>query len=236
MEMVMTATSLKGKIRKVRNGLEWSVVELPHEVPAIHIFTDPVKRSHVIRMPDKESNRSTDMDYLHELGHALLCEQVHPVFAATGMFVDHREKQQQYNAIVPALNAATDWFVGHWLMELAPKQARELLRENLTLVEGIVKHPEPPPVEIILDASQVIAQAVLYLGKRTDCSGVLQTATDAFLAIPPGEPSADACCRLVNTLMAVYTPQRARLVNDGQIDLWEAYLPADSATEVPVPS
>ena len=221
----MKTISLKSLIKKVRRDLKWPVLEQPDESPMIRIISYPRTKSHVILIPDKLHNRSSDLDYLHELGHATLCEKVHPVFSASSQFAAPDNKRQ-FLIVIPALTAACDWFIGHWQLEQSPQESRKLLQESIPLAEEVLGEPTLPPLEIILDASLLIAQGIHYLEEPIDCSGVLKVAVDAFLSVPPEKPSAENCVALVNLLMATYTEQRARLLRDDGFYLWEVYQPA----------
>ncbi|MBT0665605.1 hypothetical protein KI809_14950 [Geobacter pelophilus] len=220
----MKKKSLKTLIKQVRAELEWPILEKSHEMPVIRIASYPRTRSHVFLMPNKLHNKSTDLDYLHELGHAYLCEKVHPVFSATSQFSSEKDKRQFLMAI-PALNAACDWFIGHWQMELSPQEARKQLQENIPIAEEVLAAPQLPPLEIILDAALLIAEGINYLEEPFECQGVLKTVVDAFLSVPPGQPSADNCSLLVNRLMSTYTDHRARLINQDGYHVWDIYLP-----------
>lgn len=221
----MRTRSLKSLLKKVRRDLTWPVLEQPGELPMIRIVSYPRTQSHVILIPDKLHNRSSDLDYLHELGHATLCEKVHPVFAANSQFAAPDNKRL-FLMVIPALNAACDWFVGHWQLELSPQEVRTHLRESLPLAEEVLGEPTLPPLEIILDASLLIAQGIRYLDEPIDCGGVLKIAVDAYLSMPPDKPSAESCVTLVNLLMAIYSDHRARLVHDSGFYLWEVCQPA----------
>jgi len=221
----MHSKNLKSLIKKVRNQLDWPLLEQSHESPVIRIVSYPRSKSHVILKPDKLHNRSSDLDYLHELGHATFCEKIHPVFSATSQFAP-QDNRRDYLVVIPALNTACDWFIGHWQLEVAPQAARKQLQESLPLAEEVLGEPRIPPVEIVLDASLLIAQAIHYLDEPIDCGGVLKVAVDAFLSVPPEKPTAENCVLLVNRLMATYTDQRARLLHDGEFHVWEVYRPA----------
>jgi hypothetical protein len=223
----MKSKSLKSQIKKALDGLEWPILIEPHEMPVIRIVSNPHKKSHIILMPDKIHNRSSDLDYLHELGHATLCERVHPVFAVNILFAPLTNKKQ-FLPVIPAFNAACDWFVGDWQMEISPKAARKQLEENVPLAEEVLGAPQIPPLEIILDASLIIAQSIHYLDDPIDCVGPLKLAVDAFISIPPDKPSLHMCVFLTNRLMATYTDQRVRFNEAGDASAWEVYT-ADKA-------
>lgn len=223
----MNSKNLRSLAKKVRSQLDWPVLEQSHESPVIRIVSYPNTKSHVILKPDKLHDRTNDLDYLHELGHAFFCEKVHPVFSASSQFAPQGNKRQ-FLIVIPALSAACDWFIGHWQIELSPKEARKHLTESLPVAEDILGEPTLPPLEIVLDASLLIAQAIRYLDEPIDCGGVLKSAVDAFLSVPPEKPTVENCVLLVNRLMATYTDQHARLVNDGAFFVWEVYQPDDA--------
>lgn len=228
----MKKKSLKSLIRQVRSELEWPVLEQPHEMPVIRVVSYPRTHSHIILMPDKLHNKSSDLDYLHELGHAYFCEKVHPVFSATGQFAS-QENKRLFLQVIPALNAACDWFIGHWQLELSPQVAREQLRESLVVAEEVLGAQQLPPLDIILDASLLIAQGIHYLDEPFECVGLLKTIVDAFLTMPPDQPSAENCLQLVNRLMATYTDHRARLVFDGEFHVWDVEASAGAGADDP---
>lgn len=230
----MTKKSMKSLIKQVRQELQWPVLERPSEMPVIHIVSYPRNKSHVFLVPEKLHDRSSDLDYLHELGHARFCEQVHPVFASNSQFASEANKRQ-FMMVIPALNAACDWFIGYWQMELSPEEAQKQLREGLVIAEEVLEAAQLPPLDIILDASLLIAQGIHYLKEPIECGGVLKTVVDAFLSVSPENPDAENCVALVNRLMATYTNYRARLVLDDGYHVWDVYL-TDTAPDGSAPA
>jgi hypothetical protein len=227
----MKTESVKNLVKRARGELQWPVLEQPHELPVLRVISYPRTRSHVILVPDKkQQKRSTDLDCLHELGHATLCERVHPVFSASSHFAS-QESERHFLVAVPALNVACDWFVSQWQMMLSPQLSRKQIRKGLSVAEEVLGADQLPPLEIILDAAGVIAQNIHYLGEPIECEGVLQQAVDACLSIPPEQPSAENCQLLVNLLMATYTDYRVRLLHEDEIYTWEIYQPAPAAGE-----
>jgi hypothetical protein len=218
----MKSKSLKSLIKTALKNLTWAYVDRPHDIPVIRIASNPVTQSHVIYMPDQLHNKSSDLDYLHELGHATFCERVHPIFAANTLYSPLQNKRE-FVKVIPALNTACDWFVGHWQIELSPNSSLKLLKKTLKTAEKILAEPTLPPLEIILYAALLIAQAIRYLDEPVDCGGVLKVVVDAFLSIPPDEPSLDNCVLLTNKLLATYTDQRVRFVDAGDASSWGLY-------------
>lgn len=216
--------SAKKLLKKVQGDLTWSHIERDTEMPVIRVVSDIGRKTHFIHMPDKLHNKSSDLDFLHELGHATLCETIHPVFATNGQFPQMANKKQ-FLQLLPALNAASDWYVCHWQRELMQKKMDAQIRESLPIVEEILGKPELPPIEIILDASLIVAEAIVYLNEPIDCDGVLKSIVDTFLSMPPDQPSEENCVLLVNRLMSAYSDMRARLVPDESFSVWEMYQP-----------
>jgi hypothetical protein len=66
------------------------------------------------------------------------------------------------------------------------------------------------------------------MGEPLECDGVLKTIIDHFMSVPPEQPSVDKYVHLVNLLLSTYTEQRARLVADDDMAVWDIYLPPKS--------
>ena len=128
--------------------------------------------------------------------------------------------------VIPDLIVACDWFIGHWQIRLSPEDSRKQLLEVLPVAEEVLGESTLPPLDVILDASLLIAQGIHYLDEPIECCGVLKIAVDSFLSIPPENPSVENCVLLVNLLMATYSEKRTRLVHEGDFFTWEVYQPA----------
>lgn len=231
----MSPNTIQNLIDKVRSSLEWPVQEQPNESPVFHVVTYPNTKTHIILIPEKLHDLGSDLDYLHELGHASFSEKVHPLFSLSSQFAP-QEKRRQYLQIIPALNVACDWFIDQWQMELSPEDARLELRESLAEVEEILAETELPPLEDLLDASLIIAQGIHHLKEPIQCEGTLKVAVDAFLSVPPENPSAENCVLLVNRLMATYSDKQARFVRDGENYAWELFQPDEESASDQSPS
>jgi len=216
-------TPLINIIKRVRKELTWPQLEREHAVPALRITSNPKDQSHIILLPAGESI-SSELDYLHELGHALFCERFHPIFAENAYITAETDKRR-FALALPAINAALDWFICHWMIEVAPAEAKAQIAEHLPLAEEVLQNSQSPPPEPFMDVALTIAQAISYLDEPIDCGGVLKIAVDAFLAVPAAEPSSDACVGLANSLLATYTPLRVTLVRDDAFYLWDVSEP-----------
>jgi hypothetical protein len=217
---------LRNLITKVRNGLDWPILDNHEDTPVYRVHSEPRNQTHVVLIPVDPDARNDGLGYLHELGHATLCEQAHPLFAASSCFASTTGKEQ-FMMLAPALQAASDWFVGCWLYGITPRQFKASLEEKLAVVEKIFSCQEPPPIDVFMDAALIVAQAIAYLDAPIDCGGKLKEAVDAFVSVKADKPGAATLVHLVNRLMAVYTPMRARVTNDGEYDVWDVYLPGE---------
>jgi hypothetical protein len=227
----MKNKKLKEISKKVRAQLQWATLDKPEPVEFIRVFSNPRTRAHTLIVPDDPKVDRDHLAHLSALGHAVFCEQVHPLFAANSYFAGSTDKPR-FVALAPALNAGTEWFIGHWLMETCPEPAKEHLREVLDSAEKALGAPQPPPVDVFLDAARIVAQAIKYLGEPIDCGGVLKKAVDTYLAIPPDKPSKNACIELINRLMATYTTMHARLVVEDGVEVWEVYEPEAAVASI----
>lgn len=224
----MKTKKLKNLIKKTREELNWPVEELTEESGLVRIFSDPTACTHTLYLPKAppEGGPVHELLYLHELGHALLCERVHPFFS-NGFPIAGLDKKL-LPAVAPVLNAAGDWFVGHWFMECASALAMEELNKEYEATAELMTHAEPPSVEKFFVAVLIIAQSVKYLKKQVNCSGFLDAAVQAFLSVPPENPTVQKYEKLVNLLLSLGAPYRCRRLKSGEHEVLEFY-PAASA-------
>ena len=227
----MKKTTLRSIAKAARNQLKWPSLDRPEQVDYVQVFTDQRARAHTFIVPADSKLKTDYLAYLHSLGRAVLCEQVHPLFSANSNFAATTD-QMRFAALAPALKAGTEWFVNCWLMQTCPERMSEHLRKLLAVAEQVIGRDTPPPPPVFLDAAQSIALALRYLNEPIDCGGILQQAVAAYQDIDPAAPSKEACEQLVNRLMAFYTPLRARLVEDNGCDVWEIFEPATAAPDI----
>ena len=219
----MKTKKLKNLLKKIRDDLYWPVQELPQESGPIRIFSNPSTCTHTLYLPETplQEGPAHELLYLHELGHALLCERVHPFFS-NGFPLAGLDKKL-LPAVSPVLNAAGDWFIGHWFMECAPALAMEELNKEYEATVELMTHAEPPSVEKFFVAVLIIAQSVKYLKKKVNFSGFLESAVQAFLSVPPENPTVQKYENLVNLLLALGAPYRCRRLKSGDHEVLEFY-------------
>lgn len=219
----MKTKKLKNLVKKARGELAWTVREVAQESGRIRILSDPVDKSHTIYLPaaPPEQDPGYELLYLHELGHALLCERVHPFFAS-GFPIAGLEKEQ-IPAVGPVLSTASDWFVGHWMMEFCPELARAELHDEFEAIAEMMAHGETPNLDRFFVAVLIIAQANKYLKKAVNCSGFLDSAVQTFLAVPPDTPSVGKLVALFNGLLSLGAPYRCRQTNIQGQDVLEFF-------------
>ena len=219
----MKTKKQKNLVKKIKGELSWEVRETAQESGPLRIFSDPVVRTHTIFLPmaPPDDGPAQELLYLHELGHALLCERVHPFFSSgfpiTGL------DEGQVPAVSLVLNAAGDWFVGQWMMEFFHDVAIDELKKEYAATAGMMEKGETPSIDKFFVAVLIIAQSIKYLKAPVECSGFLDTAVKAFLEVPPEKPSLRKIENLINSLLSLGSPFQCRhLAGEGQ-DLLEFY-------------
>jgi hypothetical protein len=219
----MKTNKLKNLVKKAKGELSWQVQEVAQESGPLRIFSDPVVRTHTIFLPSAplEEGQFQELIYLHELGHALLCERVHPFFSS-GFPVSGLDKGQG-PAISPVLYAASDWFVGHWMMEFCQDVAMDELKKEYEATAEMMEKGGPDNIDKFFVAVLIIAQSTKYLKAPVECSGFLDSAVKAFLAVPPEEPSLQKIENLINSLLSLGSPFQCRHVNGELQDVLEFY-------------
>src|SRR6185369_4476438 len=219
----MKTKKLKNLIKKAMNELSWTVREVDQESGPLRIFSDPIISTHTIFRPleEPEVGPSQELHYLHELGHALLCERVHPFFSS-GFPVAGLDKEL-LPAVSPVLNAASDWFVGHWMTEFCHDVAIAELKKEYEATAEMMGKGETPSLEKFFVAVLIIAQSIKYLKAPVECAGILDSAVKAFLAVPPEKPSLRKIEDLINALLSLGTTLRCRHINCEGQDVLEFY-------------
>jgi len=219
----MKTKKLKNLIKKAMNELSWTVREVDQESGPLRIFSDPIISTHTIFRPLEapEVGPSQELHYLHELGHALLCERVHTFFSS-GFPVTGLDKEL-LPAVTPVLNAASDWFVGHWMTEFCNEVAIAELKKEYEATAEMITKGEASSLDKFFVAVLIIAQSIKYLHEPMQCAGFLESTVKAFLAVPPEKPSLGKIEELINTLLALGTPMQCRHVNVEGQDVLEFY-------------
>ena len=228
----MKTKKLKNLVKKAKGELVWTVREVAQESEQLRIFSDPMDKTHTIYLPSSSENGPVhELLYLHELGHALLCERVHPFFAS-GFPIVGLEKEQ-LPAVGPLLSAASDWFVGHWLMEFCPELALAELQDEYEATAEMMAKGETPGLDKFFVAVLITAQSIKYLKATVQCSGFLDSAVQAFLAVSPDIPSASKLVDLINRLLSLGAPYRCRQVNSQGQEVMEFFRSSDSSISSP---
>jgi hypothetical protein len=219
----MKTKKLKNLVKKAKSELSWPTQEVAQESGPLRIFSDPVVRTHTIFLPSTlpEEGPVQELLYLHELGHALLCERVHPFFSS-GFPISGLD-EGQVPAVSPVLYAASDWFVGHWFMEFCHDVAIDELKKEYEVTAEMMEKGETPSLDKFFVAALIIAQSIKYLKAPVECSGFLNSAVKAFLAVPPEKPSLRKIENLINSFLSLGSPFQCRHENSQGQDVMEFY-------------
>lgn len=207
----MKPKKLKALIKKTQAALRWPVVVVTRG-DTLEIHSDHLQRKHTITLPADYGNAGDirDIEYLHELAHATLCETIHPLFS-TSCFQGC--SQQTLDTIAPAFRACSDWFADAWLMKVAPELETAEIEEHCNLVLKTLEKGSKGTPEFLFGAALMIAQGIYYCGYKLNLGGSLKQAVDAFLSVPPEKPTLQKYEKLVNLLLAIIG-LRATLTTD----------------------
>lgn len=209
-------------IKKTRHRLQWSVREVTGpDVHTLEITTDHRERHHTIYIPAHDVR---PIEYLHELAHATLCEQIHPQFSTQYFAIGIPDPIVRL--IGAASQAASDWFVDEFLCALLPEETKAEVDEHLHMVSGALgKNPEGGP-EMFTGFALIVAQAIRYCGYKIELAEPLKQAVNGLLSVPPDNPTVEKLQAAVNNLLACYCPHRVRLITDQDgLEVWGVYNP-----------
>ena len=228
----MKTKMLKDLVKKAKDELTWSTQEVTQESGQLRILSDPVAKTHAIFLPSAppEGGQAPELIYLHELGHALLCERVHPFFSSS--FPVSGLEKEIFPAVAPILSTASDWFIGQWMMEFCPDVALAELKDEYEATAEMMARGETPSVDKFFVAVLITAQSIRYLKAQVECTGFLDAAVKAFLAVSPEKPTVWKIEELINGLLSLGAPYRCRHANNQGLEVLEFYRVAGE----PIPS
>jgi hypothetical protein len=128
------------------------------------------------------------------------------------------------------LSAASDWFIGHWLMEFCPELALAELQDEYEATAEMMAKGETPGLDKFFVAVLITAQSIKYLKATVECSGFLDSAVQAFLAVSPNNPSVGKLVKLINSLLSLGAPYQCRQVTSKGQEVMEFFRNSDSST------
>jgi len=204
---------IKAKIEGIASSLTWRI-EHKHGNRDIEITSDPWTRIHTIKIPMAGTDWR-DIEYLHELAHAVLAERHH--LLSTAYFVVGT-KSKDIEALVNPIRTASDWYADHLLMQWAPDEEAAEIREHAE----IVRRYAGAEMEMIFGGGLCLAQAIWYLmEKRHTIPRRYRYVTEILLSVDPSIPSLQTKCDLVNALAAPICRQRIVLDVEDDMDVWK---------------
>ncbi len=195
---------IKKIIKRTRHALRWRVLDAVHDRGEMEIVSDPWERTHIIYSPAHPApgNPLRDIEYLHELAHAMLCETVHTCMSTH--YFEQGTPEHMLHTLSPIVRAASDWYADGWLMSICPDDERSEIEEHYALVcRALTAHGFAAiHDEWRWGAALIIAQAVKWCGRRNIGRGALAETVNVLLAIDPMRPSRQGMERLINDLLS----------------------------------
>lgn len=210
-------------IHHLKRRLTWTIREETGTNPNFEIVSSHHHREHVIIWPRPNSSAGPPrpIEYAHELAHAYLAERVHHLLAGSAFTRGTDESLLPGLAVV--FRTTTDWFADGVLMELCPEAEKKEIEEHAELALKTIRQNPHGDAQFLFMAALMIAQARRWLGVHLECGGQLAEAVQALLDTPPLSPTVEAAQALTNRLLAIVSPYRVRLLQDGPEEVWELY-------------
>jgi len=169
----MTRANLKWPVRVLRGG------------QGLEVYSDPEHQVHTLYYP--ECGSPTVIEVLRNLGHATLAETCSPVFG--GALIE--DCQEHQGTLASVFRVTSLWFTQRWLIGVAPVEAKLDLAMRLSKSDYQTDR---------FYLALLVAEGIHCLGRdlrRGDRGQV-----DAYLSVPPEEPTLEAYTRLANLLLA----------------------------------
>ncbi len=221
----MKLKKLKNIIKKVSGNLNWLVVDEFTDRNVVEIISCQQTKTHIIYQPKnpKLDNPLRDIEYLHELGHATLCETIHPVFSTHYFAIGTSD--DAISMLTPVIRCACDWFVDEWLMGICPELEQAEIDEHYSVIIRIMNKLEFNTLvpDEFYSFALILAQGVKYLRKPNNFSNYYKETVNTFLSVKSNKPTVIEFENLINGLSSIFYPIRVRHIFDGEYDVWETY-------------
>lgn len=175
------------------------------------VRSDPERREHVIHWPRPGAFEPPRyLEYLHELVHARLAEEAHPLFSGPCFAPGSDEALK--DAALPVFQAASDWFVEHEVVRLCPERKKpELAAQHDAVLRCLRGGGSLDPASAAC-AALIAAKASAHLGREPGFTGLLADIAQAYLRTPAHKPSLFSLSALTNRLLSQLLNARARIV------------------------
>ena len=228
---------LKNLINRTRSSLKWKITD--HEISDCYTFTilsNFQLKTHDIYYPDKLYHvELTDLlDYLHELCHATLAEQVHHQFG-TSAFIPGTP-DDVIHKIANQCKSAQDWFADALLYKIVPDLFIKQLELDLSIIsEGVDVYKNKKDNWINkYSLSLLHALAIKFIGSPITNVGTYKFITELFLFVNPTNPSKASLMQLINTLLSLETDYKLNLVyyNECKTELYEVQIQASDTSTI----
>jgi hypothetical protein len=166
---------------------------------------DPVRRCHLFSFP-QGSNPDPEVESLF-LCHALLAEQVHPLFSCVLAEGPEALPQKVFEKqIWPVLSCARAWFAQALWVRFCPSQARTSILSRFSRLQA--RFPEGCPdadLTVLLEIALVSASVIRFCGGTVLPEGSVGKSVRAFLSVGPGKPDLSSLARLNSLLLRVHS-------------------------------
>lgn len=222
-------------VKQVEARLTWHVQKVSVPDGDMEITSDPWARTHTIRIPRRGYR---EIEYLHELAHAVLAEKHHLLSTA---YFEKGTPEKSIRNLVNPIRCASDWFADYlliqWDRDAEIAEIREHAGYAMMLGNGACYDPF-----MVISGGLMIAQAIQYddyenfqkdeapEAYRQVIPGPYCQVIDALLSVPPEQATVSNKERLINKLAALFCKERVRLTDkddDNGIEVWQIWQEED---------
>lgn len=205
---------IKNIILDIKSRLTWAVENEISSGRNMEITSDPWSRTHIIHIPTQGTD-IREIEYLHELAHAVLAER--HILLSTAYFL-RGTPEEKISKLVSPIRVASDWFADDLLLQWVPDEERAEIQEHI----GYAREITTPDKEIMYGGGLFFAQGVHYCGnKKHDIPRRYRKPADILLAVDPGHPSVSAKQKLVNNLAELTSKLKIALTSEQGAEVWE---------------
>jgi hypothetical protein len=222
-----TGEEYKAAIQHQLKGISWQTVfdasGNPRNLPSCKSV--PEERIHYIYVPDDDPEYEDSL--LHEINHAFLAENVHPLFGS-GLAVYNENCPMAYEVALQASSSVSDWYVESMIISLCPNESLNYLDKTRVKFKDcttLIDWSCPIEASSVLAIAYRLALAFKYLDFNNNLvlTEKWKRVINCF-EFAPVKPSIKSLRIMINQLLEVFMPPyQVKLVRMDGAEQWKTY-------------
>jgi len=196
--------------------LTWPSVFLENGADISDVSCDPVEKKHIFSVPKGKGKENSG--FVRCLCHALLAEEVHPLFSAVIVEGPEIVPENIFKSrIWPVFCVSRDWFADALLKKLYPEESRSEIGGRLArIARDFPGGRIDGAFSSLLEVALVLAEAEYLWHMSFDLDGAMRRMSDVFCQVDPMVPELTRLEALNDSLLKKYSSFSVRLAENAE--------------------